>query len=134
MNRHAIAKRILRSVDKADRALHCKGYKTGCTSEILGFYGIERKSFRFCQYASDMIRIFNRNGFSCKRMNRAKVKNKIENLGLLKNGFYLVQVSGHVALAYVTSGKVNFPIDTSPQSTASRELLSIHKIGRIAKK
>lgn len=133
MDRHKIAAKIRKGETPEGVVAHGNGYKTACTSSVLGFYGIDKTDFKYCQYVSDMVRIFNQNGFSAKRVDRRIVKNKVSNLGNLPDGFYLVSVKTHVALAYVTGGFSRFVVDTAPNHTRTEPLESIHKIGRLKK-
>lgn len=131
MNRKQLAKQILAGETPEGVALHGNGYKTYCTTSVLGFYGINKNEFKFCQTVRDMVRILGRHGFSSKRVNKKLIKNRVANIGALPVGFYLIFVNGHVSLVYVMGGgKYNFVVDTAPTVTQTAYLISVKRIGR----
>lgn len=140
----ALRLRLACEIAKGDlRDSHCGGFKTGCTSSVLGFYGIDKNSFKYCQTLPDMIRILNRNGFSAKNIGKKKESKKVigravKNLNkfIFIPGFYLITVRCHVLLAYVSNdGQVSFPVDTDPRAEGKdlRRIECIHRI-RAARK
>lgn len=128
------AKAILKGATPLAVSQHCEGYKTFCTCAVLAFYGIEKESFRFCQWVKDMVRILNRDGFSAKVIHTKKgIKGKpVYSLpSLVGPGFYLVQTYAHVCLAYVdNSGKLSFPVETNtPHGKKNyRKIITLHRI------
>ncbi len=139
MSRHTIdraklATAIIKGASEYQIAAHSQGFKTGCTSAILGFFGISKNSFKFSQTTRDMGRILNQNGFSManvgKRVGTKKAIGKaVKNLGayVKESGFYIVSNTSHVLLAYVSdSGEVSYPVDTAP--AYNRRIESIHRV------
>lgn len=139
MSRHTIdraklAAAIIKGASPYVCQSHSMGFKTGCTSAVLGFFGITKNSFKFCQTTSDMGRLFNLNGFSMvnvgkRRLTKNVIGKAVKNLNkyIKDAGFYLVSNTDHVFLAYVSdSGEVSYPIDTAP--TYNRRIESIHRI------
>lgn len=139
-NRPKMAASIIQGASAYQIAAHENGFKTACTTAVLGFFGIDKKSFKFCQTREDMGSIFNRNGFSLVNVGKRKetksvVGKAVKNIGkhLKEAGFYLVTNPTHVLLAYVSdSGEVSFPVDTAPEH--NRRVESIHRIKNKSKK
>jgi hypothetical protein len=88
-------------------------FKTPCTSAVLGFFGIGKNDFKFCQFVSDMRQIFRDNGWKTIQK-RIPAGVKWDSLvGLLGRGFYFVSLEAHVFLIYISdSGKMRVDVDT----------------------
>ena len=119
--------------------VHENGNKTACTTAVLGFYGIDKNQFKFCQTTNDMCRHFNRNGFSManvgkEKQNKAVIGKAIKSFSkyIFAPGFYLVTTATHVLLAYLSDdGEMSFPVDTNPNNNPKgdmRRIESLHKI------
>lgn len=139
-NRLRLAADIVKGASERVKALHENGFKTACTSAVLAFYGIEKKSFKFSQTTGDMIRILNKNGFSAVNVGKQKETKKVigkavKSLGryITEAGYYMITNPSHVFLAYVSdAGEISFPVDTCPEY--NRRIESIHRIKILKKK
>jgi hypothetical protein len=128
IDRHAVAKVTART--KIDKKLHDNGYRTKCTGSILNFFGIE-KNYRYCQFTSDMARIFRRNGWRMIPQRRNFKDQHFSKLNqFLGRGFYCVEVSGHVFLAYIgEDNSLMFPVDIAPKHKFRySKMLRVYKI------
>ena len=134
MTRQKTAYQIVKGESHAGILAHDYGYKTACTCAVLAFFGIDKSSFKFCQWVEDMVRQLNKNGFSAKPYHRRNgIRGKaVNSLPLLvPAGYYLIQTKGHVCLAYVSNHKeLTFPVETWETTTATnqRRILTLHKI------
>jgi len=134
MTRQHTAYRIVKGETLAGVMLHGYGYKTSCTCAVLRYFGIDKSSFKFCQWVEDMIRHLNKAGLSAKAMHTRKgIKGKAVNSlpNLVGPGTYLVQTHGHVCLAWISSKKeLTFPVETwQPNGERNmRRILTLHKI------
>jgi hypothetical protein len=130
IDREAVVKSDFKT--KKDKELHDGGYRTACTYSILSFYGIE-KTFKFCQFTSDMARIFRRNGWRMKPVRKPVGGKHFSELNLhVARGFYCVEVEGHVFLAYVDDkGELSFPVDVAPAHKEKKtKMIRAYKIER----
>jgi len=134
MTRQRTAYQVVKGETLAGLVSHDYGYKTACTCAVLKFFGIDKNSFKFCQWVEDMIRHLNKAGFSAKAIHRRNgIRGKAVNSlpRLVGPGFYLVQTHGHVCLAYVNAKKeLTFPVETwEPNGERNmRRILTLHKI------
>lgn len=126
-------KMAARIVGKSPQAAidHDDGFRTFCTSAILGFYGIEKKQFKFCQTVTDMIKIFNRDGWRMRPTKAANGK-AVKNLNkFVRPGFYLISVKSHVILGFVSEKKeLSFPVGMDREEYPNSRIISLYRIER----
>lgn len=138
-DRIRLASAILTSRHQSRESLaeiHSNGMKTGCTSAVLAFYGISKKTFKFCQTTQDVIRLLNRDGLTAENVGRRKETKKvvgksIKNLNkyVFAPGYYLISTWNHVLLIHLSDeSKLTYSVDTNPQENDLRRIESIHKI------
>ena len=91
-------------------------FKTPCTSAVLGFFGIGKKQFSFCQFVSDMRAIFKKDGW---RTVKQKLPTKINwdcLSTVLGRGYYFVSIKDHVFLIYISDEQeMRVDVDTDPE-------------------
>ena len=127
--RECLAKRVLK--EAPNKAVeHTQGFKTSCTSSVLSFLGIEKRSYKYSQTLGDVLNILGRNGYSYR--SRLSSISKDSSVGAARGqigkfgaGFYLVHVSGHVLLLDASGNTV---VDTSPRQRDRRTIQHLYKI------
>ncbi len=115
--------------------VHEGGFKTACTSAVLGFYGIGKNTFKYSQTTHDVIRLLNRDGLRAENVGRQKENKKvlgraIKNLNkfIHLDGYYLISTCDHVLLVFLRDGVMSYAVDTNPRANDLRRIESIHKI------
>jgi hypothetical protein len=90
-------------------------FKTPCTCAVLAQFGISKESFTYCQFITDMRKIFKANDWRTveKRIPGKTDWQKL--VDLLARGFYLVSIESHVFLIYISSEReLRVDVDTHP--------------------
>jgi len=120
--------KIAESIAKNDKHnYHENGWKTCCTSAVLGAFQIDKSKFRYCHTTGDVLRILRNNGFSVrsrgslyKGKTLPKLRGKIKELGV-----YVVYVKGHVLLV---DHNANVIVDTDPRKRECRKILGMWRV------